>query len=63
MSPKVSAPIAQEMETVVKNLMKEAYPDGTKGDVHIEAHGEDANLQFVISAADKLLTLTKEIKK
>ena len=63
MSPKVSAPIAQEMETVVKNLMKEAYPDGTKGDVHIEAHGEDANLQFVISAADKVLTLTKEIKK
>ena len=63
MNEKLHAPIAEEMENVVKNFMKEAYPDGTKGDVHIEAHTEDNNLLFVISAAEKVLTITKEIKK
>ena len=43
--------------------MKEAYPDGTKGDIHIEAHAEDTNLQFDIAAGEKTVTLTKEIKK
>ena len=55
--------IADEMENVVKNLMKEAYPDGTKGDVNIEARAEGDALKFVVSAADKELTLTKEIAK
>ena len=55
--------IADEMENVVKNLMKEAYPDGTKGDVNIEARAEGDALKFVVSAADKELTLTKEITK
>ena len=55
--------IADEMENVVKNLMKEAYPDGTKGDVNIEARTEGDALKFVVSAADKELTLTKEIAK
>ncbi len=58
-----SAPIAEDMVNVVKNLMKEAYPDGTKGDIHIEAHAEDTNLQFDIAAGEKTVTLTKEIKK
>ena len=63
MKEKQSAPIVEEMVNVVKNLMQEAYPDGTKGDVHIEAHAEDTNLQFIIAAGDKTVTLTKEIKK
>ena len=63
MKEKQSAPIVEEMVKVVKNLMQEAYPDGTKGDVHIEAHAEDTNLQFIIAAGDKTVTLTKEIKK
>jgi serine phosphatase RsbU (regulator of sigma subunit) len=63
LKPKTSAPIIKEIETVVKNLMKEAWPDDTKGDVHIEAHADESTLKFVISAADKLLTLTKEISK
>lgn len=58
-----SAPIAEDLVNVVKNLMKEAYPDGTKGDIHIEAHAEDTNLQFDIAAGEKTVTLTKEIKK
>ena len=63
MNKQLSAPIAEEMETVVKNLMKEAYPDGTKGDVHIEAHADGAKLEFIISAGEKKIALTKEIKK
>jgi serine phosphatase RsbU (regulator of sigma subunit) len=58
-----SAPITADIVNVVKNLMKEAYPDGTKGDIHIEAHAEDTNLQFDIAAGEKTVTLTKEIKK
>ena len=58
-----SAPIAADMEHVVKNLIKEVYPDGTKGDIHIEAHAEGTNLQFVIAAGEKTATLTKEIKQ
>ena len=58
-----SAPITADIVNVVKNLIKEAYPDGTKGDIHIEAHAEDTNVQFVIAAGDKTVTLTKEIKK
>jgi hypothetical protein len=58
-----SAPIAADMEHVVKNLIKEGYPDGTKGDIHIEAHAEGTNLQFVIAAGEKTATLTKEIKQ
>ena len=41
--------------------MKEAYPDGTKGDVHIEAHAEDDALQFIIAAGTKTVTLSKNI--
>ena len=63
MNKKLSAPIAEEMETVVKDFMKEAYPDGTKGDVHIEAHAEGSNLQFIIAAGEKTETITKEIIK
>ena len=58
-----SAPITADIVNVVKNLIKEAYPDGTKGDIHIEAHAEDTNLQFDIAAGEKTVTLTKEIKK
>ncbi len=58
-----STPIAADMEHVVKNLIKEGYPDGTKGDIHIEAHAEGTNLQFVIAAGEKTATLTKEIKQ
>lgn len=61
MKEKASGPIAEEMENVVKNLMKEAYPDGTKGDVHIEAHAEDDTLQFIISAGTKTVTISKNI--
>ena len=63
MNGKLSAAIAEEMETVVKDFMKEAFPNGTKGDVNIEAHTEDNNLLFVITAGRKALTLTKEIRK
>ncbi|MBR5749866.1 MAG: SpoIIE family protein phosphatase [Prevotella sp.] len=63
LKPKTSAPITEEMGSVVKRLMKEAFPDGTKGDIHIEAQADDTTLKFVISAADKLLTLTKDISK
>ena len=61
MKEKASGPIAEEMENVVKNLMKEAYPDGTKGDVHIEVHAEDDTLQFTISAGTKTVTISKNI--
>ena len=63
LSEKVSAPLAGEMEGVVKNVMKEAYPDGTKGDVHIEAHADAQQLEFVITAGEKKIAITKEIKK
>ena len=63
MKEKASNAIAEEMETVVKNLTKEAYPDGTKGDVHIEAHAEDDALQFIISADTKTVTISKNITK
>ena len=63
MKEKDSAPIAQEVEAMVKDIIKQAYPGDTKGDIHIEAHAEDTTLQFVISAADKVLTLTKDISK
>jgi len=59
----ISAPIAQEMETLVKDVTSQAYPNGTKGDINIEAHADGTNLKFVVSAGDKVLTLTKEIKK
>ena len=62
-SNKTKAAIAQELDTVVKHLMKEAYPDGTKGDVHIEAHTKDDQLQFEITANDKVTTITKQIEK
>ena len=55
--------IAEEMVNVVKNLVKEAYPDGTKGDVNIEARTEDADLQFIIAAGEKTVTLKKTITK
>ena len=61
MKEKASNAIAEEMETLVKNLTKEAYPDGTKGDVHIEAHAEDDALQFIISAGTKTVTISKNI--
>ena len=61
MKERASNAVADEMETVVKNLMKEAYPDGTKGDVHIEAHAEDDALQFIIAAGTKTVTLSKNI--
>ena len=61
MKEKTGTAIAEEMETLVKNLMKEAYPDGTKGDVHIEAHAEDDALQFTISAGMKTVTISKNI--
>ena len=51
------------MVNVVKNLVKEAYPDGTKGDVNIEARTEDADLQFIIAAGEKTVTLKKTITK
>lgn len=63
MNEKTSDPIAKEMEAIVKDITKQAYPDSTKGDVHIEARTEDDILKFVVSAADKKLTLTKEIVK
>lgn len=63
MKEKDSAPIAKELENLVKNIINQAYPDGTKGDIHIEAHAEDATLRFIVTAADKELTLTKEITK
>ena len=63
MKEKDSAPIAQEIEALVKDIIKQAYPDGAKGDIHIEAHAEDTTLKFVISAADKELMLTKDISK
>ena len=63
MNKGLSAPITADIVNVVKNLIKEVYPDGTKGDIHIEAHAEDTNVQFVIAAGDKTVTLTKEIKK
>ena len=63
MKEKDSAPIAQEVEAMVKDIIKQAYPGDAKGDIHIEAHAEDTTLQFVISAADKVLTLTKDISK
>ena len=59
----VSASIAKEMEAMVKDITKQAYPSGTKGDIHIEAHAEGTTLKFVVSAADKELTLTKDISK
>lgn len=55
--------IAEEMVNVVKNLIKEAYPDGTKGDVNIEARTEDTDLQFIIAAGEKTVTLKKTITK
>lgn len=61
MKERASDTIAEEMETLVKDLMKEAYPDGTKGDVHIEAHAEDDALQFIISAGTKTVTISKNI--
>jgi serine phosphatase RsbU (regulator of sigma subunit) len=63
MKERFSEPIAKEMVDLVKDITKQAYPDGTKGDIHIEAHAEDTTLKFVVSAADKELTLTKEISK
>ena len=59
----ISTPIVQEMETMVKDVSSQAYPNAIKGDINIEAHVEEANLQFIVSAGDKVLTLTKEIKK
>jgi len=63
LNEKLSAPITANMEAMVKDIAKQAYPDGTKGDIHIEARTEDNLLKFVVSAADKELTLTKEIAK
>ena len=63
MKEKDSAPIAKEMEALVKDIIKQAYSNGTKGDIHIEAHAEDNTLKFVVSAANKELTLTKDISK
>ena len=63
MKERFSEPIAKEMVDLVKDITKQAYPDGTKGDIHIEAHAEDTTLKFIVSAADKELTLTKEISK
>ena len=63
MNKGLSAPITADIVNVVKNLIKEVYPDGTKGDIHIEAHAEGTNLQFVIAAGEKTATLTKEIKQ
>jgi len=62
-SEKVSASLANEMESVVKNLFAEAFPDGTKGDVHIEACADAEKLEFIVAAGDKKVTLTKEIKQ
>lgn len=63
MNEKVSDPIVNEMQNLVLNIAQQAYPNGAKGDVHIEAHAEDNALKFVVSAADKKMTLTKEISK
>ena len=37
------------IEEAVVNVMEYAYPEGTKGDVHIEAAANDECLEFVIS--------------
>ncbi len=41
------------MEEAVVNVINYAYPEGTTGDIHVEAHADDTSLTFVIRDSGK----------
>ena len=58
-----SSQIVQELLDVTNGILKQTYPEGTKGDVQIEAIADGSTLKFDIHAGETISTLTKDISK
>ena len=58
---KGTAETVRLLEDAVKGMAEEAYPDGKKGDIHVEAVADNKQLQFVIRAGASEKNLKFEI--
>ena len=58
-----SSEIEKALKDMVAGVIRQAYPEGTRGDVHIEAQSDGTTLDFNVVANGNEQKLTKNITR